>query len=316
MPLPAHQLDAFHAVAVMGSFSKAAERLHVSQPALSQRIQQLESELKKRLFVRSPAGVSLTDAGTRLLRYCQVQRALEGELLDDLTAGGGGGSAEHELSGMLRVAAFSSVARSCVLPALAELFRANPRLAVDVSVRVSSEIAALLGQGAVDFAVLDHVFERPDVEHIALGFEQLVLVEPRQFRMRDDVYLDHDPEDATTMRFLKRSAVKTRYVRRSFFDDIYGVIDAAVHGFGRAVVPQHLLAGSAAEELDVVADTKAMRSPVVLHHFRQPAYTRAHEAVRDALVSGIPRALEGGLSPAGRSRSRAGGSARASRPSI
>ncbi len=301
MPLPAHQLDAFHAVADTGSFSKAAARLHVTQPALSQRIQQLESELKKRLFVRSPAGVSLTDAGTRLLRYCQVQRALEGELLDDLTVDGHGGS-ELELSGMLRIAAFSSIARSCVLPAVAPLFRANPRLTVDVSVRETAEITALLAQGAVDFALLDHVFERPDVENIALGFEQLVLVEARDFRMRDDVYLDHDPEDATTMRFLKRSAVKTRYVRRSFFDDIYGVLDAAVHGFGRAVIPQHLLAGASAAALHVVADTKPMRSPVVLHHFRQPAYTRAHEAVRDALVSGIPRALEVGISPAGRRR--------------
>src|SRR3954452_21561821 len=120
MPLPAHQLDAFHAVAATGSFSKAATRLHVTQPALSQRIQQLESELKKRLFVRSPAGVTLTDAGSRLLRYCQVQRALEAELLGDLTVDGQAGG-ELELSGTVRIAAFSSVARSCVLPAIAPL---------------------------------------------------------------------------------------------------------------------------------------------------------------------------------------------------
>jgi len=305
-PLSANQLDAFHAVADTGSFSRAATRLHVTQPALSQRIQQLESELKKRLFVRSPAGVSLTDAGSRLLRYCQVQRALEAELLDDLTVDGHArGGQELELSGTLRIAAFSSVARSCVLPAIAPLYRANPRLAVDVGVRETTEIAALLAQGAVDFALLDHVFERPDVEHISLGFEQLVLVESRQHRMRDDVYLDHDPEDATTMRFLKRSAVKTRYVRRSFFDDIYGVIDAATHGFGRAVVPRHLLGGASGELLHVVADTKAMRAPVVLHHFRQPAYTRAHEAVRDALIAAVPHLLEGTLpavQPAGRRR--------------
>src|SRR5919205_167880 len=160
MALPAHQLDAFHAVAATGSFSRAAARLHVTQPALSQRIQQLETELKKRLFVRSPSGVTLTDAGSRLLRYCQVQRALEAELLDDLTVDGHGGSTELELSGTLRIAAFSSVARSCVLPAVAPLFRANPRLAVDVSVGEMQEIAALLAQGAVDFALLDHVFER------------------------------------------------------------------------------------------------------------------------------------------------------------
>lgn len=89
------------------------------------------------------------------------------------------------------------------------------------------------------------------------------------------------------------------YVRRSFFDDIYGVIDAAMHGFGRAVVPRHRLGGAAEEALHVVADTKAMRAPVVLHHFRQPAYTRAHEAVRDAIVTGVPHLLQ----PTGRRRS-------------
>src|SRR5690242_467412 len=120
MALPAHQLDAFHAVAATGSFSRAAARLHVTQPALSQRIQQLETELKKRVFVRSPSGVKLTEAGSRLLRYCQVQRALEAELLEDLTVDGTSGP---ELSGNLRIAAFSSVARSCVLPAVAPLFR-------------------------------------------------------------------------------------------------------------------------------------------------------------------------------------------------
>ena len=163
--------------------------------------------------------------------------------------------------------------------------------------------------------MLDRVFERPDIEHIALGFEQLVLVEARKFRMRDDVYLDHDHEDATTMRLLKRSAVKTRYVRRSFFDDIYGVIDAAANGFGRAVIPRHLLTGGAATALHVVAGMKAMRSPVVLHHFRQPAYTRAHEAVLDALVSGIPAALEASIDPAGRQRRGGSRSARAARSS-
>ena len=84
MTLAAHQLDAFHAVAETGGFSRAAKRLGITQPALSQRIQQLESELKRRLFVRGPSGVTVTEAGARLLRYCEVKRALESEVLDDL----------------------------------------------------------------------------------------------------------------------------------------------------------------------------------------------------------------------------------------
>src|SRR6185295_9151203 len=106
MTLAAHQLDAFLAVAETGGFSRAAKRLGVTQPALSQRIQQLETELKRRLFVRSPSGITMTEAGVRLLRYCEVKRALESEVLDDLAIDPKGDGATTELSGIVRVAGF------------------------------------------------------------------------------------------------------------------------------------------------------------------------------------------------------------------
>jgi hypothetical protein len=152
-------------------------------------------------------------------------------------------------------------------------------------------LAEVLSQGSVDLVILDHVAVRPDVEHVALGFEELVLVESRRHRMRDDVYLDHDPEDTTTLTFLGRNGVKTRFVRRSFFDDIYGVLDAAMEGFGRAVVPKHLLVGPAADALRIVPDMRPSRTPVVMHYFRQPSYTRAHEAVREAIAREVPSLL-------------------------
>lgn len=296
MPLSAHQLDAFHAVAETGGFSKAAKRLGVTQPALSQRIQQLEGELKRRLFVRSPTGVSVTDAGARLLRYCEAQRALESEVLDDLavdSAAGGGKRELAELSGTVRIASFSSVGRSCVLPALAPVFRANPRLVIDFAVKEIHELEPMLGQGGAELVILDQVVPRPDVEAVPLGFEELVLVESKKLRTRDDVYLDHDPDDTTTLKFLGRNNVKTRYVRRSFFDDIYGVLDAAKEGYGRAVVPKHMLLGEYQESLRVVPDMRTTRSPVVMHHFRQPSYTRAHEAVTQALTAEVPVLLGG-----------------------
>jgi DNA-binding transcriptional LysR family regulator len=289
MALPAHQLDAFHAVAETGGFSKAAKRLGVTQPALSQRIQQLEAELKRRLFVRSPSGVTVTEAGARLLRYCEVKRALESEVLEELAVETPG-TAMAELSGTIRVAAFSSIARSCVLPAIADVFRQSPRLIVDFSVREMSELEALLGQGSREIVLLDHVAHRPDVEHVTIGHEELVLVESKT-APREDVYLDHDPDDTTTLEFLGRNGVKTRYVRRSFFDDVYGVLDAAALGFGRAVVPRHLLVDRHGEALRIVPHMKPTRSPVVLHHFRQPSYTRVHEAVREAISTGVPALL-------------------------
>src|SRR5262249_54594072 len=120
--LSALQLDAFYAVARTLSFTRAARELHVTQSALSQRIKNLEGELTCRLFVRSPAGVACTEAGQRLLRYCQTKAALESELVSEL-----GAAPAEGLGGTVRVAAYSSVVRSAVLPALAPMLRAHPR---------------------------------------------------------------------------------------------------------------------------------------------------------------------------------------------
>src|SRR5437870_483020 len=100
MRLSSSQLEAFHAVAETLHFSRAARRLRLTQPALSKRIQLLEEELRTPLFLRSRAGVRLTEAGERLLRHCRVREALEDELRAELHATATGDKAG--LSGMLR----------------------------------------------------------------------------------------------------------------------------------------------------------------------------------------------------------------------
>ena len=72
------QLRTFVHVAELGSFSKAADRLHIAQPALSRQIRLLESELKAALFIRHGRGVRLTDAGTLFLdRASGILRQIE-----------------------------------------------------------------------------------------------------------------------------------------------------------------------------------------------------------------------------------------------
>ena len=66
-------LRAFIAVAEEASVTKAAERLHISQPPLSRHIKQLEGELGITLFIRHRQGVTLTDAGQRLLEKARAR---------------------------------------------------------------------------------------------------------------------------------------------------------------------------------------------------------------------------------------------------
>lgn len=66
-----HHLKVFLAVAEAGSISAGAERLHISQPAVTREIRDLEASLDLRLFDRLPRGVQLTEGGLRLLDYAQ-----------------------------------------------------------------------------------------------------------------------------------------------------------------------------------------------------------------------------------------------------
>src|SRR5215210_3371540 len=80
------QLAAFCAVVERGSFSQAAERLGVTQPAVSLQIRSLEKRLGQQLLDRSGRRVEPTEAGVRLYRGAQRLLALEEQILDEVAA--------------------------------------------------------------------------------------------------------------------------------------------------------------------------------------------------------------------------------------
>src|SRR6185436_13488085 len=94
------QLAAFCAVVERRSFSQAAERLGVTQPAVSLQIRSLEKRLGRQLLDRSGRRVEPTEAGLRLYRGAQRLLVLEHQLLEDVVAGG-----EGELTGKLELGA-------------------------------------------------------------------------------------------------------------------------------------------------------------------------------------------------------------------
>lgn len=92
-----YQLRTFAAVAETGHLTRAADRLHISQPAVSAQIKALEEELEVRLFERGPAGMALTLAGTRLLEQAAKVLAAAEELRNAAK------SLKGEIAGRLRI---------------------------------------------------------------------------------------------------------------------------------------------------------------------------------------------------------------------
>ena len=171
------QLAAFCAVVDRGSFSQAAERLGVTQPAVSLQIRALEERLGRQLLDRSGRRVEPTEAGRRLYRSAQRMLALEEQLLDDVAAG-----AEGELTGTLQIGASTGPAAIVVPLLLCEFQQENP------SVKVALTVADTQ-------AVVEHVAAR-ELELGLVGAarrQRGVAFEPF---LRDEVILACPPDHA------------------------------------------------------------------------------------------------------------------------
>lgn len=135
----------FIAVAETLNFSRAAARLHLTQPALSRQIRDLEEELGCRLLLRGPnARTELTPAGGQLLVRARVLLAEADQLAADLRE-----SATH-----LRFGHFGVLWLNHFSPALRRFARRHPRLKLDPVELTPRELAAGLRRGEVDVALL------------------------------------------------------------------------------------------------------------------------------------------------------------------
>jgi len=163
------QIEGFLEVARRGSVSRAAEALFVTQPTLTARLHGLERELGAPLFVRTPHGMRLTDAGRAMVPFAEraLRALVDGrDVLDQVRSA----SAGH-----LMVGAAPAVS-TYILPALLEKFVADhPRVEVSVRTGHSEDIVDLVLSDEVQIG-LGRAIRHPDLEMRQFHTEELVLV--------------------------------------------------------------------------------------------------------------------------------------------
>lgn len=166
------QLLYFQAVAEAGSFSRAAERVHVAQPALSQQIASLEAELGTALFVRHARGVTLTQAGLIFLEHAGlVLGHLQQARLAVAEAG-------RQPRGEVGLGLAPSISLALLAPLLEAVRSELPLVNVRLTEAHSGYLADLIRQVRLDLAVL---FDVPSPQGLAfetLFTEELYLVSP------------------------------------------------------------------------------------------------------------------------------------------
>jgi DNA-binding transcriptional LysR family regulator len=171
------QLAAFCAIVERKSFSEAAERLGVSQPAVSQQIRSLEERLGQKLLDRSGRRVEPTEAGSRLYRGAQRLLAQERQLLDDVAGG-----AEGPLRGQLAIGASTGPGGTVVPVLLCEFADANPEVTVDLSIFDTQTIVDRVARRELELGVVGATPRNRSVAYEPFFRDEVVLVCPPKHR--------------------------------------------------------------------------------------------------------------------------------------
>jgi DNA-binding transcriptional LysR family regulator len=166
------QIEIFVKVAELGSFSRAAEALYLTQPTVSERVRSLEEELGIKLLDRQQRGASPTKAGQLLLAYAQriLQLLAEArQALDEF---------QGRMSGELIVGA-STIPGEYVLPPLIGRFKAKfPDISISLLIGDTQGVLDWLLEGKVEAGVVGAQIDHRAIEYRELGPDELVLVVP------------------------------------------------------------------------------------------------------------------------------------------
>jgi DNA-binding transcriptional LysR family regulator len=177
----------FLEIVACGNFVRAAKRLHVTQTAVSVRVQSLEALLGRKLFVRNKSGASLTPAGEQFMRYAPLLIQVWERARQQVAVPPG-------LGAVAAVGGELSLWNPFLLDWLIWMRRSAPQLALRTQVGLAEGLMNQVAEGVLDIAVLYAPQHRPGLKIELLMKEKLVLVTtPRRkagSRSSEYVYVD------------------------------------------------------------------------------------------------------------------------------
>lgn len=242
MNITLRQLRTFTAVARHKSFTRAAEELHLTQPAVSMQIKQLEEQVGLPLFEHLGRRIHLTDAGKEVFVYGRVML----QQLDDL------GTALDNLKGLsagkLRISAIST-ANYFAPRLLADFQRHHPGVAVTLDITNREAILAQLDDNETDMAIMGAPPKGRELEAGAFMDNPLVIVAPPDHplaeiqripmqRLEEETFLVREPGSGTRgamERFFKEHGLKLKTgMEMGSLEAIKQSVEA---GLGLAIVP-------------------------------------------------------------------------------
>jgi DNA-binding transcriptional LysR family regulator len=303
-------VEAFYWVATLKSVTRAAEKLFLTQSAMSSRIAALEEELGVLLLDRRDKQFRLTTAGTRFLVYAQRLLELQREAKAEMGSG-------EALAVSLRIGAIESVLHAWLIPWMEQLRTEHPSLELELSVETTPILLEQMRRGTLDLAfaaqptVSDGVRARalPSMEMVFVGSASLH--RRRRYTLADLAELElltfqrGSIPHVALLDLFRAARVEPRRVHT--ISSVSAMLQMAQGGFGVATLPRE-----AVQHLFVVADLRelpcdARLQPLPIHaSYRSDPSTQAVETVMRSAQAFVEawRAVREGTAM-GRSKSKA-----------
>lgn len=171
------KMDYIYAIYKTGSFSKAAEQLFISQPALSIAVRKLEDELGQKLFFRTTGTVELTEAGKAYIDKCEKIRQFEQELTEYFN------ELDGLLTGELSIGG-ANISMNYILPDIITAFSAAyPGIRITLREDSTISLKRLLADEALDFVIDSNNFTDGDFDVNTLFTNRILLAVPSQYAL-------------------------------------------------------------------------------------------------------------------------------------
>ena len=166
------RLQVFHTVARLLSFTKAAEELHMTQPAVTFQVRQLEEYFNTRLFDRTHNRINLTDAGKRVYVYAEKIFVLYSEMENSVREITG------DISGVLVLGASTTVAEYMLPNLLGDFKHKYPDVTIRLKVANTDGIVSLVENNAIDLGVVEAPVSNKNLVVEKCRMDQMVLIVP------------------------------------------------------------------------------------------------------------------------------------------
>jgi len=291
------EVRTFLTIAETGGFTRAGQRLHRSQPAISRRLDQLELKLGARLFDRIRGRARLTEAGRAFLPHAEAALAAlnDGQqAVRDLQTG---------LRGAVSLALVGTLADTHIVDTLRRFARKAGNVRLELRTASSAEITDLVRRGEATLGLRYFASGRADLVEIGAGGEAMVVVAGRGHRLAGrrlrtsrelagERWIGFPPSPGdrdSSGHLLTRQLIRAGLDRAdlTLIDSLTAQKRLAQAGFGLALVPESSVRDELRQGTLVELDVPAMRVtiPITALHRRKGYLSPAAKALLDLLTT-------------------------------